>query len=164
MIDIKDGDYFQYSYKVGLGPSSDPYWCRDRRCVARFDEFGDIVLVDTFDYWPFKDKEYDKEIFTYQGLTKNNYIKYINTHSFDLEFICNLNDYEYVNSYEKDDYENVIYVGYQCEKLWAMPKGQGKSKTAILKKLEVQLEKAYSDQRSAQLNIEWITKQIEDLQ
>lgn len=40
MIEIKDGDYFQYSWKSNLGPSSDSYWCRDARCVARTDANG----------------------------------------------------------------------------------------------------------------------------
>lgn len=161
-MNIKDGDYFNYSYKSGLGPSSDPYWCRDRRCVARTDTDGKIVLIDTYNYWPFKDREYDTDIFTYSGLARE-YSNYVTEDKFDLEFICNLNHYEYVKDYDKDDYENVIFVGYECERLWAKPKGQGKSKTAILKKLEGQLAQAHSDKRSAELKIEWITKDIEEL-
>lgn len=161
-MNIKDGDYFNYSYKTGLGPSTDRYWCRDRRCVARTDNHGDIVLIDTYNYWPFKEREYDTDIFTYSGLARE-YSKYVTEDKFDLEFICNLNDYEYVKDYEKDDYENVIFVGYQCDRLWAKPKGAQPSKAAILKKLQGQLQRAHEDLRSAQSSIERITKDIEEL-
>lgn len=163
MIQIKDGDYFQYSWKSNLGPSSDPYWCRDRRCVARTDKHGDIVLIDTYNYWPFKDGKGDTNIFTHEGLSRE-YSKYIDEERFDLEFICNLNDYEFVHEYTKDDYEGVVFVGYQCTKKWAKPKGSGVSKAAVLKKLEAQLQRAHEDLRSAEWTIARINEQIEELQ
>lgn len=120
-MNIKDGDYFSYSCKPNLGTSSDPYWCRDRRCVARTDKHGDTVLIDTYNYWPFNDKgKEDTNIFTHDGLARE-YSKYIDVERFDLEFICNLNDYEFVHEYAKDDYEGVVFVGYQCTKKWAKP-------------------------------------------
>lgn len=160
---IKDGDYFQYSWKTNLGPSSDPYWCRDRRCVARTDKHGDIVLIDTYNYWPFNDKgKEDTNIFTHEGLSRE-YSKYIDVERFDLEFICNLNDYEFVHEYAKDDYEGVVFVGYQCTKKWAKPKGSEISKAAVLKKLEAQLQRAHEDLRSAEWTVTRINEQIEEL-
>ena len=133
-MNIKDGDYFSYSWKPNLGPSSYPYWCRDRRCVARTDKHGDTVLIDTYNYWPFNDKgKEDTNIFTHEGLARE-YSKYIDVERFELEFICNLNDYEFVHEYAKDDYEGVVFVGYQCTKKWAKLKGSGVSKAAVLKK------------------------------
>ncbi len=162
MTNIKDGDYFQYTWKASLGPSSDPYWCRDRKCVARTDNHGDIVLIDTYNYWPFKDGKEDTNIFTHEGLARE-YSKYIDVERFDLDFICNLNDYEFVHEYAKDDYEGVVFVGYQCTKKWAKPKGSGVSKTAVLKKLEAQLQRAHEDLRSAEWTITRINEQIEEL-
>lgn len=161
-MQIKDGDYFHYSWKLNLGPSSDPYWCRDRRAVARTDKHGDIVLIDTYNYWPYKDGKEDTDIFTYEGLSRE-YSKYINTEPVDLEFICNLNDYEFVHEYAKDDYEGVVFVGYQCTKKWAKPKGSEVSKTAVLKKLEAQLQRAHEDLRSAEWIITRINEQIEEM-
>lgn len=161
-MEIKDGDYFSYSWKVGKGPNTDPYWCRDGRCVARQDEDGKIRLIDTFNYWPFTGRDYTKEIFTYEGLSRE-YSKYLDLDRFDLEFICNLNDYEYVKEYDKDDYEGVIFVGYQCTKLWAKPKGSQKSNKAIMAKLEDQLAYYKENKRSAEVNIEWVERQIQDL-
>lgn len=162
-MNIKDGDYFSYSWKPNIGTSSDPYWCRDRRCVARTDKHGDTVLIDTYNYWPFNDKgKEDTNIFTHEGLARE-YSKYIDVNRFDLEFICNLNDYEFVHEYAKDDYEGVVFVGYQCTKKWAKPKGSGVSKVAVLKKLEAQLQRAHEDLRSAEWTITRINEQIEEI-
>lgn len=162
MIQIKDGDYFSYSWKTGKAPKTDPYWCRDARCVARTDANGDIWLIDTYNYWPYKDSVEDENIFTYEGLSRE-YSKYINNEPVDLEFICNLTDYEFVHEYAKDDYEGVVFVGYQCTKKWAKPKGSGVSKVAVLKKLEAQLQRAHEDLRSAEWTITRINEQIEEI-
>jgi len=161
-MSIRDGDYFTYTWKAGLGPSTDPYWFRDGRCVARADKFGDIVLVDTFNYWPFKNKEYETEVFTYTGLARD-YSNYVNTESFDLKFICNLNDYEFVHEYAKDDYEGVVNVSYQCTKQWAKPKGSEISKAAVLKKLLKQRGDAQDEKNYLERKIERLDKQIEEL-
>ena len=160
-MNIKDGDYFSYSWKVGLGHSSDPYWCRDRRCVAR--ESGlSLVLIDTYNYWPFKDGKEDTDIFTHDGLARE-YSKYVNTELFDLEFICNLNDYEFVSEYTKDDYEGVVFVGYQCTKKWAKPKESEKSSVAVLEKLRRRLAVAEHQKAVAEYEIQWCNEQIEEL-
>lgn len=163
MKDIKDGDYFQYSWKSGLGPSTDPYWCRDRRCVARTDNHGDIVLIDTYNYWPFNDKgKEDTDIFTHDGLARE-YSKYIDVERFDLEFICNLNDYEFVHEYAKDDYEGVVFVGYQCTKKWAKIKGSEVSQTAILRKLIKERDELTSDLEYKNWRITELNKQIGEM-
>lgn len=162
MKEIKDGDYFSYSWKEGLGPSIDPYWCCDQRCVARTDKFGDIVLVDTFNYWPFKDGQKDSNIFTIEGLVRE-YSKYVNTESFDINLICNLNDYEFVHEYAKDDYEGVVNVSYQCTKQWAKPKGSEVSKAAVLKKLLKQRGDAQDEKDYLERKIERLDKEIEEI-
>ena len=163
MIEIKDGDYFQYSWKSNIGPSSDPYWCRDRRCVARTDKHGDTVLIDTYNYWPFNDKgKEDTNIFTHEGLARE-YSKYIDVERFDLEFICNLNDYEFVHEYAKDDYEGVVFVGYQCTKKWAKPKGSSVSNSMILNKLIKERDQLVSDIEYKQWRISQLNEQIGDL-
>lgn len=162
MIEIKDGDYFQYSWKPNLGPSSDPYWCRDRHAVARTDNHGDIVLIDTYNYWPFKDGKEDTNIFTHEGLARE-YAKYIDVGMFDLEFICNLNEYEFVHEYAKDDYEGVVFVGYQCTKKWAKPKGSDVSNEAVLKKLIVERDERVATAQYNQSRIDQLNKEIEDM-
>lgn len=161
---IRDGDYFTYSWKVGKGPKTDPYWCRDGRCIARTDNHGDIVLIDTYNYWPFNDKgKEDTNIFTHEGLARE-YSKYIDVGRFDLEFICNLNDYEYVHEYAKDDYEGVVFVGYQCTKRWAKLKGSEKSNAMILKKLTAERDERAAALKYNQSRIDQLNEQIGELQ
>lgn len=161
-MSIKDGDYFNYSWKIGRGPSSDSYWCRDRRCVARDDGNGGILIIDTYNYWPFKDGQLNEDIFTLEGLDRE-YSKYIDTEAFDLEFICNLNDYMFIAEYDKEDYDEVVFVGYQCTKKWAVLKGANKSKTAMIRKFEYKLEQAECDKRSAEWEIEYCKKKIAEI-
>lgn len=162
MTDIKDGDYFSYSWKAGLGPSSDSYWCRDRRCVARTDSHGDIVLIDTFNYWPFKEGKLDTNIFTHDGLARE-YSKYVDLGRFDLEFICNLNDYEFVHEYAKDDYEGVVFVGYQCTKLWAKPKGSEISSSAVLNKYVKEYNELLSQKEYIESRLLSLSDKIDEL-
>lgn len=161
-MEIKDGDYFSYSWKAKLGPSSDPYWCRDCRCVARTDNYGDIVLIDTYNYWPFKDGKEDTDIFTHEGLSRE-YSKYIDVGRFDLEFICNLNDYEFVHEYAKDDYEGVVFVGYQCTKKWAKPKGSEVSNSMVLKRLIAERDSLTDEIQYKQSRIERLNEQIGEM-
>ena len=161
-MQIKDGDFFQYSWKPNLGPSSDPYWCRDRRCVARTDNHGDIVLIDTYNYWPFKESKEDTNIFTHEGLSRE-YSKYIDVGRFDLEFICNLNDYEFVHEYAKDDYEGVVFVGYQCTKKWAKPKGSDVSTKALKAKYLAEYQQALYDKQSAENRLSYLDGKLSQL-
>jgi hypothetical protein len=162
-MDIKDGYYFSYSWKSGKGPSTDPYWCMDRRCVARQTADGEIVLIDTHNYWPYDNGKKVEEIFTFKGLDRE-YSNYINQESFDLEYICNLNEYKFVPEYDKDDYDETIYVGYQCTKQWAIPKEAKKSRSAILKKLQAKLDEAEYDRESAERRIAFYKSEIKELE
>lgn len=162
-MNIKDGDYFSYSWKDGKGPSTDPYWCRDGRCVACTNKEGHIYLIDTYNYWPFKEGQLEKSVFTRDGLDQE-YSRFVDLDKFDLDFICNLNDYELVSSHNKDDYDGVIFVGYQCTKRWAKPKGAVPSKTAILIKLQSQLAQYESEKRSAEWGIERVQKEIKEVE
>lgn len=164
MKDIKDGDYFSYSWKSGLGPSSDPYWCRDRKCVARTDNTGDTVLIDTYNYWPFNDKgKEETNIFTHKGLARE-YSKYTDVERFNLEFICNLNDYEFVHEYAKDDYEGVVFVGYQCTKKWAKPKGSEVSNAALLKKYVKEYNDLLSQKEYIESRLLSLSDKIDELE
>lgn len=161
MNNIKDGDFFSYTWKTGKGPSNDPYWCRDRRCVARTGEHGELYLIDTFNYWPYVNGKEDTDIFTYEGLSWE-YFKYVNINLVDLELICNLNDYEFVN-YDKEDYEGVIFVGYQCTQKWAKPKGSVKSDTAIRAKLYKELANEIANHEQAAWRIQQINIELSKL-
>mgnify|MGYP001600782138 FL=1 len=156
---IKDGDFFYYTWKLGKAPETVPYWCRDARCVARTDDSGDIWLVDTYNYWPYKEGKEDPNIFTYEGLSRE-YSKYINTDLVDLNFICNLNEYRFIDEYTKNDYDGVVFVGYQCTKRWAVLKRSVKSNTAIIKKLQKELEDAIEKHEYAAFRIQQINKEL----
>lgn len=158
-MSIKDGDFFGYSWKIGCGPISDSYWCRDARCVARTNNQGDIVLIDTYNYWPYKGSQEDTNIFTYEGLCRD-YSKRLDIEKFDLTFICNLNDYEFVKEYKKDDYDGVVFVGYQCERKWAIPKGSSPSNKAIREKLQREMAKLISEHEYAAYRIGQIRKEL----
>lgn len=82
-----------------------------------------------------------------------------------MEFLCNLKDIEFINEYEIQDYDKVYNLSRQkhCYKKYAIDKGAQPSKSAILKKLESQLQRAHEDLRSAQWGIERINKEIEEL-
>lgn len=161
MNQIKDGDYFNYSFKEF---STFGQHCRDMKCVARADQYGDIHLIDTFNYWPFKEGKEDTNIFTFEGLNRE-YSKYIkNYDKVEFEFICNLNGYEFIQEWEKDDYDDVVYVGYQCTKKWAKPKGTGVSNSALIKKYKDQLASAVYDKSSAESRIQWINEELNRLE
>lgn len=157
MNQIKDGDVFKWNYKDDAAyrekhsGSGTAYWCLDQQCFAT-ERSGVIYLIDT--YWT----DYSAE---YLGSETS----YVSPDKVELEFICNLKDIEFIENWEIEDYDKVYNLSRQkhCYKKYAIDKGAQPSKSAILKKLEAKLEKAYSDQRSAELSIEWTIKQIEDL-
>ena len=154
---IKDGDYFHYTFKEWTNHG---HHCRDMKCVARAGRDGDIYLIDTFNYWPFKHGKAEKEIFTLEGLDRE-YSKYVkNDSKVELEFICNLNDYEYVESWEKDDYDGVVNVTYQCTKQWAKPKGAEVSKKALIAKYQEQMRTAEYEKSTAIARIKWIKEEL----
>lgn len=162
-MDIRDGDYFYYSWKEGFGTSSDPYWCRDRKCVARTNPEGEIELVDTYNYWKYNDPE--GTLFSYDGLVRE-YSRFVTEEKFDLEFICNVDDVEIIEAWEKEDYDNVYNLSYQVgyNKLFAIDKGAIVSNKALRAKYQRELEKAESDKRCAEWDIERYTKLLSELQ
>ena len=86
----------------------------------------------------------------------------------DLEFICNANDVIGLHSWEVEDYDVVYNLSWQkgCHKEYATDAEaykRGSSKTAVLKKLEKQLQRAHEDLRSAEWTIARISKEIKEL-
>lgn len=159
---IHDGDYFYYSWKTGKQPATDPYWCRDRKCVARINPEGEIELVDTYNYWKYNDAE--GTLFSYDGLVRE-YSRFVTEEKFDLEFICNVDDVEVIDAWEKEDYDKVYNLSYQVgyNKLFAIDKGMAKSQSAILKKLQGKLEEAEYQKKSAEWDIERIQRAIQEM-
>ncbi|MCY1440350.1 hypothetical protein D9M71_566220 [compost metagenome] len=73
-----------------------------------------------------------------------------------------------LHSWEVEDYDVVHNLSYQkgCHKEYATDAAaykKGPSKTAVLKKLEAQLQRAHEDLRSAEWTITRINEQIEGL-
>lgn len=161
-MEIKDGDYFSYWWKEGRGPSTDPYWCRDRRCVARTNSEGVVELIDTYNYWEYDNPE--EILFHRKGLVRE-YSRYVDEDKFDIEFICNLNDVKLIKEWEKEDYDKIYNLSYQVgyKKLFAIDKDAKPSKAAILKKLKRKLEEAEYKVNSGNWDISSITKEIEEL-
>lgn len=157
MTDIKDGDIFNWQYKNHLEycekhrGSGTAYWCLDQQCFAT-ERSGLIYLIDT--YWTNYGAEY-----------LGSETSYVDPDKVDLEFICNLNDIEFIENWEVEDYDTVYNLSRQkhCYKKYAIDKGAQPSKAAILKKLEGQLQRAHEDLRSAEWTITRINKQIEEL-
>ena len=155
-MEIKDGDVFKWYYKDDAAyrakcPNGTAYWCMDNQCFATIRD-GVTYLIDT--YWAHYGCEYI-----------GNEVKIVDVERVDLEFICNLSEIEWISEYYIQDYDKVYNLSRQsrCYKHYAIDKGAQPSKSAMLKKLEAELEKAYSEQRRAELSIEWTIKQIEDL-
>lgn len=160
MTNVKDGDYFHYGFKEWTNFG---HHCRDMKCVARADQHGDVYLIDTYNYWPFNGGKKDENIFTLEGLDRE-YSKYVkNDGKVEFEFICNLNDYEYVESWEKEDYDGVVNVTYQCTKQWAKPRGSGVSSRAMIAKYQEQLRTAEYEKTAAIARIKWIEEELEKL-
>lgn len=155
---IKEGDVFRWHYKNDAEyreqNRTTAYWCLDNQCVA-VNRDDCIYLVDT--YWCGLEPRL---------IGQNDTV--LDPEKVDLEFICNTNDVIGLHSWEVEDYDVVYNLSYQkgCYKEYATDAEaykRGPSKTAVLKKLEGQLYKAYIDKHSAELSIEWVTKQIEEL-
>jgi hypothetical protein len=150
-ISLREGDIYKWYYKNDAeyrrNNSSTAYWCMDNRCIVRNGE-----LVDT--YW-------DGVELT--RLSSNS--SYLNPDKVDLEFICNVGDVEFIKKYEIEDYDKVYNLSYQkgCYPCFAIDKGAQVSNKALCTKYQGLLDKAHSDKRSAEYNIEYYSKLIEDL-
>lgn len=162
MIEIKEGDVFRWFYKndseyrAKHSGSGTAYWCMDNQAVA-FNYNDKLVLVDT--YWDGPD---------YNLIRVSDNTKFLDIDRVDLEFICNINDLQGLQSWGIEDYDEVYNLSYQkgSYKVFATDLEayrKGPSKSAVLKKLETQLQRANGDLRSAQWSIERIEKEIEGL-
>lgn len=128
MIDIKDGDIFNWQYKNHAEycekhrGSGTAYWCMDQQCYATIRD-GVTYLVDT--YW----SDYGSE---YLGTE----VRVLELDKVDLEFVCNLNEIEWISEYYIQDYDKVYDLSRQknCYKKYAIDKGSEVSDAAVLKK------------------------------
>ena len=152
MSELKEGDVYKWYYKDDLEyrrkcSGGTAYWCMDNKCIVRSGE-----LVDT--YWDGVDLS---------RLSSNS--KFLNPDKVDLEFICNVNDVEFIKKYEIEDYDRVYNLSYQkgCYPCYAVDKGVGTSNKALLVKYKRALEEAESNKRSSEWDIERYTKLINEI-
>lgn len=155
-ISIREGDVYRWYYKndteyrasCGGGTA---YWCMDNQCYAT-ERSGEIYLLDT--YWI----DYGQE---YIG----NEVTYVDPEKVDLEFVCNLHDVEFIK-YGMEDYDKVYNLSRQkgCYKAFAVDKDATVSNKALHAKYQRELEKAESDKRCAEWDIERYTKLLSELQ
>lgn len=148
---MREGDiykwYFkndaEYRAKCGGGTA---YWCVDNRCVMKNGK-----LVDT--YW--------------DGVKRaSSSSNILDPEKVDLEFICNLNDIEFIKEYQIEDYDKVYNLSHQkgCYKVFAINKGAQISNKALRIKYQKLLEQAEYQKRSAEWDIERYTKLLEELE
>lgn len=141
---LREGDiykwYFkndaEYRAKCGGGTA---YWCMDNQCVVKNGE-----LVDT--YWD----GVNSLLRTSSNSTT------LDSDKVDLEFICNLNDIEFIEKYQIEDYDKVYNLSHQkgCYKVFAIDKGAQVSKKALRDKYHKLLGEAEYQKRSAEWDIE----------
>lgn len=155
---MKEGDVYHWSYKDHLeyhkkhAGSGTAYWCLDQKAFVK-EEDGELYLIDT--YW----QSYDQK---YIGINSG----CLDTAKVDLEFICNLNAIRLIRDYEKEDYDVVYNLSRQkgCYPVYAVDKNVQVSNKALIKKYQNALEKANNDLKSAQLDIEYYSKLISELE
>lgn len=135
----------EYRAKCGGGTA---YWCMDNRCVVKNGE-----LVDT--YWD--------GVNSLLRTSSNSNI--LNPEKVDLEFICNLDDIEFIKEDQIEDYDRVYNLSHQkgCYRVFAIDKGSQVSKGALRAKYQRLVEKAESIKRCAEWDIEYYSKLIEEL-
>ena len=157
-MEIKEGNVYRWYYKNDQEyreqNRTTAYWAMDNQCVA-VNRDDCIYLVDT--YWCGLEPRL---------IGQNDTV--VDPDKVDLEFICNTNDVIGLHSWEVEDYDVVYNLSWQkgCHKEYvtdAEAYKKGPSKSAVLKKLEKQLQRAHEDLRSAQWSIERINKEIEEL-
>lgn len=140
---MREGDIYKWYYKndseyrakCGGGTA---YWCMDNCCVVKSGE-----LVDT--YWAGVHPD---------RFSSNSTI--LDPEKVDLEFICNLNDIEFIKEYQIEDYDKVYNLSHQkgCYKVFAIDKGAQVSKKALRAKYHKLLVEAEYQKRSAEWDIE----------
>ena len=149
---MRDGDVFKWRFKDHEGylkrnPST-AYWCMDNQCVYREGK----GLIDT--YWTGLD-----------GNSYPDYVKYVNEESAILEFVCNLNEVEFIWEGDKDEYDNVYNLSHHkgMRKVYAVDRGVGKSKNAILAKKEQELADVNAEIEYLQRKVLCITREVNEL-
>jgi len=151
---MKNGDVFRWyfkndtEYRAKHAGSGTAYWCLDNQCVY----WEGIGLVDT--YWSGLSGQYLSSHATILGEEK-----------IDLEFVCNLDDVEFIHKSETDEYDKVYNLSHQhgCYPHFAVDKGVGKSKKAILEKKRSEIRQAEDEIRYLQNKVKWLTEEIEEL-
>ena len=83
----------------------------------------------------------------------------------DIEFVCNLNDVRFIDKWQVEDFDKVYNLSRQkrCYPLYAVDKGAEVSNKALRTKYQGLLDKAHSDKRSAEYNIEYYSKLLKEL-
>lgn len=155
-MEIKDGNVFKWYYKDDAAyrakcPNGTAYWCMDNQCFATIRD-GVTYLIDT--YWAHYGCEYI-----------GNEVKIVDVERVDLEFICNLNEIEWISEYYIQDYDKVYNLSRQsrCYKHYAIDKGAQPSKVAILKKITAERDQLVRDVGHNQWRIKMLNEQIGDM-
>jgi len=149
---MKDGDVFRWYYKNDAeyrrNNLSTAYWYMDNQCIYREGK----GLIDT--YWTGLDGKYSSSC-----------EKYVSLSEADLEFVCNLNEVEFISEGSKDEYDKVYNLSHQKNsyKVYAVDRGAGKSKKAILAKKERELADVKSEIEYLQRKVVWLTEEIATL-
>ena len=150
---LREGDVYRWEYLNDLeyrqNSPSTAYWCMDQKTIV-----VNGKLIDT--YWLYMDKE---------RIVLSSSCHQIDPAKVKLEFVCNLSDIRFINKWEKDDYDKVYNLSRQkgCYELYAVDKGAQVSNTALRIKYQSELDKAYSEKRIAEYNIEYYSKLIKEL-
>ena len=151
---MKNGDVFRWyfkndtEYRAKHANSGTAYWCLDNQCVYR----EGVGLVDT--YWVGLSS---------QHLSSSATI--LDEEEIDLEFVCNLDDVEFIPKSDLDEYDKVYNLSHQnhCYPLFAVDKGVCKSKKAILTKKEQELADVKSELEYLQRKAVWLAEEIKEL-
>lgn len=156
MIEIKDGDVFRWYYKDDSSYRSKclngtAYWCMDNQCFATVRD-GVAHLIDTY-------------LARYGCEYIGNEVKIVDVERVDLEFICNLNEIEWISEYYIQDYDKVYNLSRQsrCYKHYAIDKGSQPSQAAILKKITAERDQLVRDVDHNQWRIKMLNEEIEEM-
>lgn len=151
---MKDGDVFRWyfkndaEYRKKHAASGTAYWTMDNQCVYREGK----GLIDT--YWSGIDGKYSSDC-----------SKYVTEDEADLEFVCNLNEVEFIWEQSKDEYDKVYNLSHQKNsyKVYAVDRGVGKSKADILAKKERELVDVKSELEYLQRKVVRLAEEVEQL-
>jgi hypothetical protein len=149
---MKNGDVFRWKFKDHAKycerAGSTAYWCMDQQCVY----WEGICLVDTYGSG-------------LSGQYLSSHARYVTEEEADLEFVCNLDDVEVIHKSVVDEYDKVYNLSHQkgCYPYFAVDKGVGKSKKAILAKKEAEIQQAEDEIRYLQNRVKWLTEEIKEM-